>query len=124
MDYLKYVQEQFHYDGDAEISERMRIVVMKFAVPASDLPGIDRIREVVNGFPDRDQVEIFLFGESENSFSIRSGSMKTDEEYADFSDYPGSFPGRRDDFKRGIGEEGCKASSEKKCNNPCAWRGR
>ena len=48
MDYLKYVQEQFHYDGDAEICEQMKRVVVNFSILASDLPGFDSIREVMN----------------------------------------------------------------------------
>lgn len=87
MDYLKYVQEQFHYDGDAEICEQMKRVVVNFSILASDLPGFDSIREVMTRFPDRDKIEIFLLGESENSFSIKSGSMRTDEDYTDFLDY-------------------------------------
>ena len=87
MDYLKYVQEQFHHDGDAEICEQMKRVVVKFSVLASDLPGFDTIRAVMTSFPDRDKVDIFLLSESENSFSIQSGSMKTDEDYTGFLDY-------------------------------------
>lgn len=89
MDYLKYVQEQFNYNGNEEIcvEERMKTVVMKFSVLASDLPGFETIREVITRFPSRDRVELFMLGESENNFSIESGSMKTDVDYIEFLDY-------------------------------------
>lgn len=87
MDYLKYVQEQFYYNGDAEIREQMKRVVMKFSVCKSNLPGFISIREIIERFPDRDKVELFLLGDSENNFSIESGSMKTEGDYTEFIEY-------------------------------------
>ena len=87
MDFLKQVQELFHFSSDTKnhIEDRMNNVVMQFSVLASDLPGFDGLKQMVDGFPDRDKVEIFLEGESENSFSIESGSTKSAGDYISFT---------------------------------------